>query len=199
MADQLPWKYHTDLTRERLMKVAALIVAGRNAALERFSPSVGSNGWTLGCEAFQFGRFRISAAAGSDGYEWLFIVDPSMQFVFKIGEVPVRFYKGAPDEPSERTLRQSFSELKQLSLSFPKVSKGSELAYRFAVETDFEGEVINIAFVGLHGEIPVLVWNVPLDESRGTLVTIPQSLPEGDDLPKPTVRVPGADKESAEK
>src|SRR3546814_10501931 len=40
----------------------------------------------------------------------------TMQFVFSIGDVPARFYRGEPDEPNTRTLKQTFSELQQLSL-----------------------------------------------------------------------------------
>lgn len=65
------------------------------------------------------------------------------------------------------------------------------LAYRFAVETDFDGEITSIKFVGLRGESRVFVWDVPYTEA----VSLPPAAPatEGVDLPKPEVRVPGAD------
>lgn len=197
MGEQYPWDFHHDFSAERLIKVAGLIVAGRNAALDRFSPSIGSNAWTLGCEAFQFGRYQIAEAAGTEGFEWLSVIDPSMQFVFQVGSVPVRFYRGAADEPSVRTLRQSFSELNQLTFVFPAESTGSDLAYRIAVETDIDGAVINTAFVALRGEQPVFSWNIPLDEIAVSMTEVARERPEPVELPKPEVRVPDRDEGTA--
>src|SRR5882724_9150369 len=109
-----PWEHHVALSRDRLIALAQLIRIGRNQALDRFDPSIGCTTWNLGCDAFSFQRHRIIEA--SEVIDWLEILDPGMQFVFSVGGVPVRFYRGEPDDPSERTLKQSFSELQQLSL-----------------------------------------------------------------------------------
>src|SRR3546814_6324421 len=63
-----------------------------------------------------------------------------MQFVFSIGDVPARFYRGEPDEPNTRTLKQTFSELQQLSLfgAGELVKLTPEPLYRFAVERSEE-------------------------------------------------------------
>lgn len=196
MSESKPWDYHPHLTRDALVAVAGLIAQGRSDALIRHDETIGDDGWTLGCKAFQYARFQISKAAGAEGFEWLAIIDPTKQFIFKIGDVPVRFYKGEADEPSDRTLRQTFSELNQLAFTFGK-EEGAGLAYRFAVETDFDGAITSIKFVGLRGESPVFVWDVPYNEA----VTLPPAAPatEGVDLPKPEVRVPGADEAAKSK
>lgn len=190
MSDSKPWEYHPHLTHDAIVVVAGLIAQGRSDALIRHNEEIGDDGWTLGCSAFQFARYQITKAAGTGGFEWLTIMDPSKQFIFRIGDVPVRFYKGEADEPSDRTLRQTFSELKQLAFTFGS-EEGAGLAYRFAVETDFEGAITSIKFVGVRGETPVFVWDVPYTET----VTLPLAAPatEGVDLAKPEVRIPGAD------
>lgn len=190
MSESKPWDYHPHLTHYAIAAVAGLIAQARSDALIRHNEAIGDDGWTLGCSAFQFARFQITKVARTAGYEWLTIMDPSKQFIFNIGDVPVRFYKGEADEPSDRTLRQTFSELKQLTFIFGH-EEGAGLAYRFAVETDFDGAVASIKFVGLRGDSPVFVWDVPYTEA----VTLPPASPatEGVDLPKPEVRVPGAD------
>ena len=103
---------------------------------------------------------------------------------------------GEADEPSDRTRRQTFSELNQLAFTFGK-EEGAGLAYRFAVETDFDGSITSIKFVGLRGDSPVFVWDVPYAEA----VSLPPAAPatEGVDLPKPEVRVPGADESAKSK
>jgi hypothetical protein len=190
MSESKPWDFHAHLTYEALVAVAGLIAQGRSDALIRHNEEIGDDSWTLGCSAFQFARFQIKKAAGASGCEWLAIIDPTKQFIFQIGDVPVRFYKGDADQPSDRTLRQTFSELNQPAFTFGD-EKGAGLAYRFAVETDFDGAITSIKFVGLRGESRVFVWDVPYTEA----VSLPPAAPatEGVDLPKPEVRVPGAD------
>lgn len=188
-----PWDHHHDLQRDRLIEIGRLIQQGRNNAIEREDPGIGSDPWTVGCEAFAFGKHEITLAAPE--HDWLEILQPGMQFVFGIGEVPVRFYKGAPDEPNKRTLRQTYSELQQLSLFGIDEIVSSERLYRFAVETEFDGTVAVISFVVLDGETPILTWNVPLDEPvvRVARIDIPDAA--GVDLPRPRVIAPNVDKD----
>ena len=71
----------------------------------------------------------------------------------------------------------------------------TELLYRIAVETDFDGQVAAISFVILDGESPILTWSIPLDEpvTRIAAVDIPDA--EGVELSKPRVIVPGVDQD----
>lgn len=188
-----PWEHHPDLQRDRLVEIGRLIQQGRADALDRQDINVGSTPWTVGCEAFAFGTHQISEAALV--HDWLDILQPGMQFVFKIGEIPVRFYKGAPDEPNKRTLRQTYSELHQLSLFGLDELASPDFLYRFAVETDFDGTVAAISFVVLDGEIPVLTWNVPLDEAVVRIAPLDIPDAQGVDLPKPSVIAPSADQD----
>jgi hypothetical protein len=184
-----PWEHHAALARDRLITIAKLIEEGRNHALDRFHPGVGCTPWTVGCEAFAFQKFEIENAALDLG--WLEILDPSMQFVFSIGGVPVRFYRGDPSDPTTRTLKQSFSELRQLSLfgSDELVKLTSEPAYRFAIETDIDGAITTITFVVLAGETPVLTWQIPLDEAVTKVSPLWVEGSEGVELPAPAVGI----------
>ncbi len=185
-----PWEHHPALTRDRLIMIAQLIQRGRNLALDRFDPNVGCTGWTLGCEAFAFQRHQIIEAAA--GIDWLEVLDPTMQFVFSIGDVPARFYRGEPEEPNTRTLKQTFSELQQLSLfgTDELVKLTPEPLYRFAVETDLDGSTAAISFVVLGGETTVLTWSIPLDEPVTKVSPLWVEGSEGVELPAPLVGVP---------
>jgi hypothetical protein len=182
-----PWDYHSDLTEDRLKTVAALLVDGRHAALERFDEEAGDNGWTHGCRAFQFCRHRVLLAVDSGDHDWLTALDRSLQLIFKIGSVPVRIYKGDADEPTDRTMRQSFGELRQLELLFDEHDEGRDLAYRFAVETDIDGSVLAVKFVGLRGESAVLIWDVPLDGVPAFAGTVGRAATESVELTPPIV------------
>lgn len=191
MSKVYPWDYHPDLTAERLSIVAQFIVEGRHAAVERYDEEAGDNGWTLGCRAFQFARARILRAIDNNIHPWLSAIDRSLQLIFKIGEVPVRIYRGDADEPTDRTLRQTFSELRQLGLLFDEQDQGRDLAYRFAVETDIDGTVIRVNFVGLRGESAILNWEVPIDSFGRPVGTVGRPATEAVELPAPQVGVRG--------
>src|SRR3546814_763765 len=184
-----PWEHPPALTRDRLITIAQLIQRGRNLALDRFDPNVGCTGWTLGCEAFAFQRHQIIEAAAD--IDWLEILDPTMQFVFRIGDVPARFYRGEPEEPNTRTLNQTCSELQQLSLfgADELVKLTPEPLYRFAVETDLDCSTAAITFVILGGETPVLTWSIPLDEPVTKVSPLWGEGSEGVELPAPSVGV----------
>jgi hypothetical protein len=185
-----PWEHHPALARDRLILIAQLIQRGRNLALDRFDPGVGCTAWTLGCEAFVFQRHQIIEAA--EDIDWLGILDPTMQFVFSIGGVPARFYRGEPEEPNTRTLRQTFSELHELSLfsADELVKLTPEPLYRFAVETDIDGSTAAITFVVLGGDTPLLTWSIPLDEPVTKISPLWVEGSEGVELPAPIVGVP---------
>lgn len=187
-----PWEHHPDLAEDRLITIAQLIQRGRNEALDRFNALIGCDGWTVGCEAYAFQKHQIIHAAES--LDWLEILDPSMQFVFSVGSVPARFYRGGPEEPTNRTLKQSFPELDQLSLfSEDELAKlGSKPLYRFAVETDLDGSVSSISFVVLSGDTPISTWPIPLDGAVSKVAPLWVEGSQGVELPAPSVGIPGA-------
>lgn len=189
MTKQFPWDYHTDLTEERLIAVAEMIVAGRHTALDRFDEEAGDNGWTLGCCAFQYGRARILRAIDGDEYPWLTAIDRTLQLIFKIGDVPVRIYKGEADDPTDRTTRRAFGEVAQIEMLFPEHDVARGLVYRFAIETDFDGSVLAVKFVGLRGDTPVLIWDVPFDAARTATGTVGREATESVELAPPAVVV----------
>ena len=182
-----PWEHNRELTADRLIQVANLIVAGRNAALDRNDPSLGCDPWTIGCEAFAFQKFRIYEAA--EHLDWLEILNPNMEFVFAIGGVPVRFYRGDPAEPHERALRQTFAELGQESLFADDELMRDEVSilYRFAVETDLDGSLAQISFVALAGATPLLTWPIPLGTPVIRVAPLRATKSEGVEIPSPRV------------
>lgn len=166
-----------------------MLVDGRHAALERFDEEAGDNGWTHGCRAFQFCRHRILRAIDGGEFPWLTAIDRTLQLIFSIGDVPVRIYKGDAEEPTDRTMRQSFGELRQLEMLFPEHDEGRDLAYRFAVETDIDGSVLAVKFVGLRGESAGLIWDVPLDDLPAYAGTVGRAASESVELSPPSVGV----------
>src|SRR6478672_3819444 len=164
---QLPWDFHPALTEERLRICGRMLANARRDALAMASYELGDDPWSVGCRAFAFGRHRLERAAQSGEYPWLEVLDDSAHFVFVIGSngqgVPVRFYRGAADEPTERTLRRQEIEVQQLSLALGEAA-AERLAFRLAVETGEAGRVERVVFLVLRGEDRVeCFWPVPLE------------------------------------
>lgn len=193
----LPWEIHQDLTRDRLVMIAGLIALGRNEALERYEPDVGDNPWTLGCRAYAFGKHQILRASGDGRHAWLQIVDGGQQFTFRVGGIPIRFYRGAADDPHQRTLQQAFPELKQLALAFGDGRDLRGMIFRLAVETGIDGEITQIIFLAFGGESVHCYWPIPLHSAATVLQPVQESRAEGVPLPAPTVRLSESDEDQA--
>ncbi|MCD2325313.1 hypothetical protein LQ953_14925 [Sphingomonas sp. IC-56] len=194
MTKKYPWDIHSDLTEERLVKVAGLIRRGREDALDRHNEDIGDDNWLLGCSAYRFGCFRIDQAAETEAYPWLVVLNPSLEFVFQIGAYPVRFFRDDADEPSMRGRARAHAELDQMHLALP-TSEDTALTCRFVVNTDGAGSVLAIKFVAFEGEMPVMVWDVPLGAEPVYLPIAAEAPSEGVDLPAPAVRLPSEEKE----
>ena len=164
---RLPWDFHPALTEDRLRICARMLAHARRDALAMASYELGDDPWSVGCRAFAFGRHRLERAAQSGEYPWLEVLDDSAHFVFVIGSngqgVPVRFYRGAADDPTERTLRRQEMEVQQLSLALGEAA-AERLAFRLAIETGEAGRVERVVFLALRGEDRVeCFWPVPLE------------------------------------
>jgi hypothetical protein len=163
----LPGDFHPALTEERLRICARMLANARRDAPAMASYEMGDDPWSVGCRAFAFGRNRLQRAADSGDYPWLEVLDDSAHFVFVIGGngngVPVRFYRGAADEPTERTLKRQEMEVQQISLALGE-TEAEGLAFRLAVETDGSGRVERVVFLALRGDDRVeCFWPVPLE------------------------------------
>src|SRR4051812_18916430 len=115
MPDIKPWDIEPDLTPERLAWVRRTFVAVRKDARETYDPAKGDNALLLGLTCFLRQKYAIAIAAANGSRPWLSVVNDSMKFIFKVGRVVARFYKGEAEHPSEN-LRRSFPELRQQPL-----------------------------------------------------------------------------------
>jgi hypothetical protein len=189
VSPRLPWDFHPALTEERLRICARLLANARRDALAMASYELGDDPWSVGCRAFAFGRHRLKRAAASGDHPWLEVLDDSAHFVFVIGSnghgVPIRFYRGAADEPTDRTLQRQEMEVQQLSLALGEAA--ADLAFRFAIETGEAGRVERVVFLALRGEDRVeCFWPVSLEVSAAAAGIAEQlRLLEDDGYPGP--------------
>ncbi|MES9858885.1 MAG: hypothetical protein ABW166_20145 [Sedimenticola sp.] len=193
MPDKMPWDYHLDLSEDRLLFIAKLIMDIRHDTLELHDEESGDSPWSFGCRVYD--RTRMILVKESTHIEWLTVPDPSLKCIFQIGSVPVRFYRGDADEPTKRTMARSYTELQQCAIAFEGDDKN--LLWRFAVEADSSGEVTSITFVGLSESEEVKChWSAPIFEPVATVTDIASFSGDGVDIGPPVVAPPNVDEDS---
>jgi hypothetical protein len=94
-----PWLKYPDLKQERLVILANEIRRVRSECVEIHAPEDGDGDWSLGCRVYQRTFFAIKKLATT--VDWL-TINPelqALQFSFSVGVIPLRYYKGDPDDP----------------------------------------------------------------------------------------------------
>jgi len=189
-----PTDIHPGLQEERLVIIGQLITAARHAAVSDHKPSEGDNNWVLGCRCYAWACHGVRRA--TERYpEWLTIIEDGLHFVFGIGGVPLRFYRGEPDDVPERTMSVNLPELRARQDAFSFAAQyRSKTHLRLAVETDSLGEVSTITLIEVdEGLNPVGDgWVIPRE--TGKVVQFPTK-EEGKDLGQPPI-VPKAKPET---
>lgn len=183
-----PSDIHPCLTDERVDYIGQLIARVRAENLD--SADHRDNGWSIGCRAHAWVSNEIIAE--TETTPWLEVVDPSLRFIAKIGNVEFSFYKGVADKPKNNiySRAQSYPELKQSTL-FTDMPVPEKLVWVYAIETDLEGITTNIEFFGLteSGEV-IASRTVPLFDVYANVVDISVTERAPVDLPAAPVSLP---------
>lgn len=186
MYDCKPWETHNELEESRLVFLANLIKQVRHEALLMHEPSKGDTNWGLGCRAHERTCHAIKEA--TDYQPWLDVIDPSLHFVFSIGGVPIRFYRGEADNPNPRQLNRRYPEIEAQQYAFEFHHEDVQWLWRMAIETDFDGEVLRIVMVQVSesGDIKNM-WPVPLTDGVPIIAPMHQRTREGVELEPPVI------------
>jgi len=184
--DRNPWDVHPELRKERLVEVAQILRDVRHDALPEHDPVKGDTNWGLGTRVSERSWHALREAA--EQRNWLQIVNPGKHFIFAIGGVPFRFYRGKPERPNSRMLARQYQEIRQHQTAFRFYQEETEYFWRIAVETDVFGEVFRVvvAQVSDQGDVKMM-WEVPVAAKASALSTVTASRPVGVELPPPVV------------
>jgi hypothetical protein len=166
--DLKPAEKYRALTDERLSLIAGALRDVRNVALALYDPLGGDDEWSHGCRVYTRSCFRVRQLATD--HQWLSIVGegPRLRFTFAVEGIPIRFYRGSPDDPPENYMITTFGELQQRQLF--EGLRPLDRILRLAVETDREGRVSTVKLVELDeaGEatgVYLVPFGVPLSNA----------------------------------
>ena len=195
---KFPWDIHPEIQRDRLLFVGHLLRAIRHEALETHEVAKGESNWSLGCRVLERTNFALVQSQSPDR-PWFSILEAGRHFVFSIGGVPFRVYRGVAQPTKRSSLKRNHEEIHAQQLAFGFMTEPTDdvnWVWRIAVETDESGHVIRMtAFQALCLEADPDVadrvrnqWVIPLDEaiSQGSNVTALRRDPV--ELPPPAVR-----------
>jgi hypothetical protein len=163
--DLRPTEKYPQLTDERLSLIAQALRDVRDETLAMYDPLGGDNGWSHGCRAYVRSMFRIRQLERE--YQWLGIIseEPRLRFTFAIEGIPIRFYRGSPDDPPGNYLVTTYGELQQRQLF--EGLRPLDRILRLAVETDREGRVSTVKLVELdEGGEATGVYVIPFGAAR---------------------------------
>jgi hypothetical protein len=169
----LPWDAYSPLNAERLSIVADKLRKARNDTVKLYDPFGGDTPWSHGCRAHVRQIKAILDAAKE--YVWLTILpdEEGLRFTFAIGGIPIRFYRGAPDEIPKHHLHRTFAEIRQLQLVLIPELRKTDKILRMAIELDTEGNASEISLVELDifGE-PLSAYSIPQSLAKSNIVPV---------------------------
>ena len=185
-----PWEFHPDLQAGRLQLIATVLRDTRRGALTRHDAAAGDTAWSLGCTVYARSTQMLMRAGEDLWAEWFKVIQEPLQFVFGIGEVPVRFYSGDAEDPDPKHMRLCKPEMIQLGLL--QEDGASELIWRIAVETDMGSDVERIVLFGSTKDgVTRCFYEIPDDNVVALITPIaPNRTPgNGVELPPAAVKV----------
>jgi hypothetical protein len=165
-----PWEAHPDLTPARLMYISRMFSREWRRSKRSHRPRLGDRAWGFGAKINE--RLRHALALASHQNTWLRLVIRDLHFVFAVGEVPVRFYRGRSRIAKENFMRRRRAELSQQQLAFPEAMGGPlECLYRFVIEGDVDGPAPEIYLVQINAKSGVITEAWPITARGRALVS----------------------------
>lgn len=170
-----------DLTEHRLGVLAGAIEEARRLARERLRLDLGETLWTLGVSAHEILRAFLVRLEGEHG--WLTLTQTgNQQIEIRVGEVPLRVWRGDHDAPNARILRPGPVEQFQRRFFFDDEAAHVEaqiagkdwtgFCWRIVYETNANGQPSGIRLVQFNGDMVVDLWEID-----PTPVGAPSALP----------------------
>lgn len=187
--DLAPWEIHSSLKATRLKTIGRIVWAARESAADDANQQLGDSIWSIGCTAYERTCYALETA--SQHVHWLSLTSRNANdgFIFAIGGVPIRFYRGDPDTvaPQKYACARPV-ELSRLQLAFALTDTPTPDSYfRLVVKTDRQGFPLSVTLVQVNtaGEIRN-PWKIPVD-SGTSVQDLTSSLEQPVRLPPPPV------------
>jgi hypothetical protein len=128
-----PFEAHPDLTPQRLALLSRIARKVWKKVQRAHRPKEGDAEWGFGCRFNE--RMRAALRFLADGHPWLRLIERRLHFVFCIGAVPARFYRGEAKRPKKNYMIRRPKEVNEQQTAFP-YNDDAKWLYRFAIEAE---------------------------------------------------------------
>jgi hypothetical protein len=199
---RLPSEITPAFTLDRLQVIARVIARVRRDALESHQPEKGDNAWTFGCLCYVRTCAALSVLEASREHPWLQVQFEGLACTILIEGVPIKFYKGDAERPSDRSLRLGLEQaIMQGKLAFLQAEHEAEREGWFwlmPIETHEDGTAARIAMLQTNrvGEIRDTCF-IPFEDGVAVATSADKAAREGVDLAPPVVGIRSAKVETS--
>ncbi|PCJ47667.1 MAG: hypothetical protein COA74_11060 [Gammaproteobacteria bacterium] len=178
-----PWSLAPQLEKERLQKIASLLIQVRGEVIDRHEPEIGDTRLSLGMRAYECCRSRIIYKYNEGEWPWLSILTFQGRFTFAIDGVPVRFSRNDPKHLPDRKLIPSQEGSIQMSM-FEGHNEYSALRWFLVIDTPYDLPVEHAFFIGYseHNEI-ICKWEIPLVDTVPVVGAVHDNKPQAVNVP----------------
>ncbi len=189
-----PWNSHSELTQSRLSILADEIRRVRRECVELHDPEVGDTTWGLGSRAYERTVFALTRL--TDKFDWI-TVNPEAQhlaFSFNIGSVPMRYFRGDPEDPPSKFCHHSDGEQYCFEFYGMPTAKG---VYRVVAKVDSTLQVEGVSLIEIDDDTKEVIglYAIPFNAAASNVVPMkapPVTMP-------PAVAQPKRQKEDKQK
>ncbi len=176
-------------TTERLRSVANEIVLVRRDARLEHRAEKGDTGWGYGCRCYERSCFALEGLTSF--HPWLKVNRAQLTCTMFIEDEPVKFYRGDPNRPSQRSLSGAIAEALQQHQLFDDdvLNPGqSEWFWLMVIVQDHVDSEPQIAMLQADREGHTReLWFVPIDEPIPVVTSASAPEREGVELDPPAV------------
>lgn len=193
-----PWEVSPQLTEQRLRLIASTFDRVRDEVFEAHEPDKGDGNWGFGCRAYERTCFQLSKLSEDAAHrDWLKVEAQRLQCTLRIGDIPIKFYRGEPTDPTPRALRGGVAAALRdaargqatMHEKFGMQPKeDSEWFWLIAIETHGNGTVSRVILIQATEAGDVRNdWEVPLESGVPAVAEVATMQREGVDLAPPMV------------
>lgn len=127
---------HPDLTPERLTSLATLILDVWNSTVEDHKEEAGDGELVFGVRLFErcLNRIRRAATTAKSDKAWLRSLVDRLHYVFTVGEVPLRFFRGYVRNLKLRYRQRREEEQHAHQIAFQWAERSNEFCFRIVIE-----------------------------------------------------------------
>ncbi len=175
----MPWKLNSDLTKDRISNIAALIAKKRGEVIDLHDEILGDTPLVLGVRCYECCRTEIIYTANElKTWSWLSILTPEGRFTFCIGNTPVRFTRNDPKDLPDKKLVTSFETQKQMDW-INESNPFAEIRWFIVFDTFFKKPADAVYCVGYteNNEI-ICQWQIPLEDKVTLISEVNAPLPQ---------------------